>query len=268
MELVRKAGKGSAAGFVNALLRRVSRERSRLPLPLPPPAASDRAAALDYLETTLSHPRWLAARWMDRYGYDATVSWLTFNNRPAPLTIRANTLRIARNALAVRLRDAGVETGPTSFAIDGLIVRSGNPLLTPLAREGLFVVQDEASQLVGVVCRRHAWRASSSTRAHRPAARPRKWLPRWGTRDGSSRPTFAAGVSSCWRELSRTRPLGASRSFGQTRARLCRSWTVCSMRSWSTHRVPGLGTIRRDPDIRWRRTGGRASGACRASAST
>ena len=33
VDLARKAGKKSAAGFVNALLRRVSRERTRLPLP-------------------------------------------------------------------------------------------------------------------------------------------------------------------------------------------------------------------------------------------
>ena len=48
---------------------------------------------LDYLAITLSHPRWLAARWLDRYGFDATEQWLRFNNAPAPLTLRANRLR-------------------------------------------------------------------------------------------------------------------------------------------------------------------------------
>ena len=37
VELAGKAGKRSAAGFVNALLRRVSRERAQLPLPVEPP---------------------------------------------------------------------------------------------------------------------------------------------------------------------------------------------------------------------------------------
>jgi len=37
VELAGKAGKRSAAGFVNALLRRVSRERAQLPLPAAPP---------------------------------------------------------------------------------------------------------------------------------------------------------------------------------------------------------------------------------------
>ena len=91
VNMTRKAGKKSAGPLVNALLRRVSRERDHLPLPERPDAADDRDAALDYLAITLSHPRWLAARWLDRYGFAATEAWLQFNNRPAPLTIRANT---------------------------------------------------------------------------------------------------------------------------------------------------------------------------------
>jgi len=104
VELTRKAGKSSAAGFVNAVLRRISRTRSDLPLP-PRPAfdsngiPEDREGALDYLATTLSHPRWLVARWMDAHGFAATERWTQFNNDPAPLTLRANTLRTTRAAL-------------------------------------------------------------------------------------------------------------------------------------------------------------------------
>ncbi len=252
VELVRKAGKGSAAGFVNALLRRVSRERSRLPLPPAPPAASDRAAALDYLETTLSHPRWLAARWMDRYGYDAAVSWLTFNNRPAPLTIRANTLRIARDALAARLRGAGVETEPTAFAIDGLIVRSGNPLLTPVAREGLFVVQDEASQLVGSFVG-----AAPGEVVFDACASPGGKTTQMAAAMGDKGRIVAADIRGRRLEL-------LARAVQDSTARC-----IQVIRADAREGLPfldgvfdavlvdapcsGLGTVRRDPDIRWRR---------------
>src|SRR5207247_4513025 len=67
VQLARKAGKSSAAGFVNALLRRVSRERLRLPLPDEPADSSDRDAAIEYASVTLSHPRWLIERWLNRY---------------------------------------------------------------------------------------------------------------------------------------------------------------------------------------------------------
>ena len=70
----------------------------RCPAASAPPAdpadsAHRDAAVLDYFSITLSHPRWLAARWYDRMGFEATEGWLTFNNSAAPLTLRANRLR-------------------------------------------------------------------------------------------------------------------------------------------------------------------------------
>ncbi len=158
VDLAGKAGKQSAAGLVNAVLRRISRERAHLPLPPRPPdagvnprfsaASPSRSEALAYLSTTLSHPEWLVARWLDLHGFEAAEAWAIFDNSPATLTLRANTLRISRDALAERLAALGVETEPARFAPQGLSVRGGNPVLTPLASEGLFAVQDESSQLV------------------------------------------------------------------------------------------------------------------------
>ena len=88
----RRAGKGSASGFVNALLRTISRKRTALPLPPRPTDAADSTAALDYLSITLSHPRWLAARWLQRLGFARAEQWATFDNQPAPLTLRANRI--------------------------------------------------------------------------------------------------------------------------------------------------------------------------------
>lgn len=150
VNLVSKSGKRSASGLVNAVLRRVSRDRGALPLPPRPDDAADRAAAVAYLSGALSHPEWLAGRWLDRYGFAAAEAWALFDNAPAALTLRANTLRGTRDALAARLAEAGVTTEPTRFAPDGLVVTDGNPLLTPLVRDGLFIVQDESSQLVAV----------------------------------------------------------------------------------------------------------------------
>src|SRR6185369_4080014 len=93
VNLTGKLGKRSASGLVNAVFRALSRGRSSLPLPARPENETDREAALDYLSITLSHPRWLAARWLDRIGLERADAWMQFNNRPAPLTLRANTLR-------------------------------------------------------------------------------------------------------------------------------------------------------------------------------
>src|SRR5204863_9234590 len=58
VDLTGRAGKSSARGLVNAVLRQISRSRKALPFPPRPSDESDRPAALEYLSITLSHPRW------------------------------------------------------------------------------------------------------------------------------------------------------------------------------------------------------------------
>ena len=149
--LVRRGGKTSAGGFVNGVLRTLSRSRDRLVLPLAPATiqtAGNRDQAIYALHVAGSHPRWLVARWIDRVGLDAATAWVTFNNTEAPLTLRVNRRRGTREVTAERLRAAGVETAPTRLSPDGLTVTAGNPLRTALAGSGDFLLQDEASQLV------------------------------------------------------------------------------------------------------------------------
>src|SRR5262249_38841480 len=151
VNLVRRAGKTSATGFVNAVLREVSRRRDALPLPPRPADPSLREAALDYLSVTLSHPRWIAARWYDRLGFEIAEQWMQFNNAPGKSTLRANRLKTTRDQLAERLRAHDVELHEAPFAPDGLIVDEGSPLRLDLDEAGLFFVQDEASQLVALL---------------------------------------------------------------------------------------------------------------------
>lgn len=251
VDLTRKAGKKSAAGLVNAVLRRISRERTHLPLPPKPAAPDDRAAALAYLSTTLSHPAWLAARWLDRYGLEAAEGWARFNNGPAALTLRANRLRTTRDALAAALRAHGVETEAARFAPDGLIVVSGNPLLTPLADEGLFAVQDESSQLVALLAG-----ATPGSRVLDACASPggkttamasdmedRGLLVATDVR-GRRVDLLARTVRSSGAQCVRVIQADASGAlpFGPVFDMVLLD-APCS----------GLGTLRRDPDIRWRR---------------
>src|SRR5206468_2382121 len=148
VELTKRAGKRSAAGFVNAVLRAISRMRNHLPLPPRPDRGTDRSAALAYLSVTLSHPLWLVARWLDRLGFDRTEAWCRFNNHPAPLTLRANRLMLDPMELTRRLAAEGVEVRPGRFAPDALLVESGHPLRGSREGDCWFIVQDEASQLV------------------------------------------------------------------------------------------------------------------------
>jgi 16S rRNA (cytosine967-C5)-methyltransferase len=140
--LARQRGHAKAAGAVNAILRRISRDRSRLPMP-------DASDPRRHLSVTWSHPAWLTDRWLGRYGFDAARDWVRFNNTAAPLTLRANTLLTTRDALAERLETHGVRTRACAHAPHGLVVESGRPFASPAWDDGHFLAQDEASQLVG-----------------------------------------------------------------------------------------------------------------------
>ena len=148
VNLTKRAGKKSASGFVNAVLRSISRKRHALPLPPRPSDPENRHASLEYLSISLSHPRWLATRWYDRFGFDIAERWMRFDNSPAPLTLRVNTLKTERAALVAELHAEGVRVRPAVFAPDALIVEDGQPLRGRAFNHGACLVQDEASQLV------------------------------------------------------------------------------------------------------------------------
>jgi 16S rRNA (cytosine967-C5)-methyltransferase len=249
VKLAKKAGKRSAAPLVNAILRRVSRERTKLPLP--PRDASPRDAALAYLGTTLSHPQWLVARWLDRYGFDATEAWCQFDNAPAALTLRANRLKTTPDELAVMLEEHRVATRPARFAPDALIVESGNPLRTPVANTGLFVVQDEASQVVTFMT---------------DVQRGERVLDACASPGGKTTAMAAAmrdeGVivamdvrSRRVRLLADTVARSGARSVRVVHADASASGPFTIQFDCVLVDAPcsGLGTLRRDPDIRWRR---------------
>ena len=254
VNLARLAGKRSAAGFVNAVLRTISRHRKSLPLPPRPADPADRAAALDYFSITLSHPRWLVERWYDRLGFAAAETWLTFNNAPAPVTLRANTLRIRRDDFAARLasdQNGQIVVRPARFAPEGFIVEKGQPLAGDGADAGWFVVQDEASQLVPLLAGAHPGpnvldacaSPGGKTVALAAAMRDAGLLVACDVRNRRMellRRTVAASGARHVRlvQADLLSPLPFTRRFDCVLVD-----APCS----------GLGILRRDPDIRWRR---------------
>ena len=140
-EAVRLAGR-QAGGFVNALLREFIRRGRRLPPP-------DRAAnPVRFLSVTYSVCPPLCRRLLEAFGEARTEALLAASFSHPGLTLRVNTLRASREELAARLEAAGLRALPTPRSRSGLYLPGGaSPAALPGFAQGLFFVQDEASQL-------------------------------------------------------------------------------------------------------------------------
>jgi 16S rRNA (cytosine967-C5)-methyltransferase len=249
VSLTGRLGKRSAAGFVNAVLRRLAREQSALRLPARPSDESVRAAVLSYLTITLSHPRWLAERWYDRLGFERAEAWMLFNNRPAPVTLRPHLQRLSVEHLETRLAHQGVRTHRGRYAPSALVVDEGNPIGDRKGGSAEWLAQDEASQLVALLtgddpgplvldtC------AAPGGKATAVAAATDGTLVACDVRDrriallrDTVRQAGAVNIRVVQADLEAGLPFGPRFSAVVVDA-------PCS----------GLGTLRRDPDIRWRR---------------
>lgn len=140
VELAKRRHGLGASKLVNAVLRRTDRERDELVAATPSDSAE--ALALKY-----SHPRWLVARWIERWGEQDTERLLTLNNADAPIAIRP--YGIVREQLEAMLEAAGVHVADAPYARDSIAI-SGGITLTELGafKKGLFFVQDPAATLV------------------------------------------------------------------------------------------------------------------------
>jgi 16S rRNA (cytosine967-C5)-methyltransferase len=140
---LRALGLERATGLANAVLRRLARDEQSLVLPDPT------RDPLGHLVHALSLPRWIAERWLELYGpHDAAALALASNEGP-PLVVRANRLRTDRSALLLELRERFPDTTAGRLAPDAIVLgRRGDVAREPAFREGRCTVQDEAAQLV------------------------------------------------------------------------------------------------------------------------
>ncbi len=135
-----------AAGFINAVLRSLDRGKEDLTFP----SEEDPMA---YLTVNFSHPTWLVKQWLQSWGFEKTEALCRSNNQIPPLTLRVNTLKTDRTALTKRLQSLAPRVEPTSFSPLGILVEEPErPLMQDeLYRQGLFQIQDEASQIVSYI---------------------------------------------------------------------------------------------------------------------
>jgi 16S rRNA (cytosine967-C5)-methyltransferase len=231
VDLVQFAGKTSSKGFVNAILRKATREQPEISF----------IDETDRISVETSHPRWLIEKWVRDHGVERAGSLATANNGTPPTSFRL--LHDSDEVTAL------VDSSNRSEFVDGCFTTVTNAALAnELAEGGYIYIQDEASQMVA-----HAIPVPVGGRFADLCAAP-------GGKTGLiGRLNPTASITACDIHESRVRFLEANcrRQDVDVEIIQCDATQVMPLEAGSFDTVlvdapcSGTGTIRRNPEIRY-----------------
>jgi 16S rRNA (cytosine967-C5)-methyltransferase len=199
-------------------------------------------------------PDWLYDKFVAQYGEEETLQLATVLNMPAPLDLRVNTLKTDREKVVAELAAAPIVAEPTPYAPTGLRIQKKPSLQNlPLFKEGAIEVQDEGSQVLAQLL---------------------------GARRGEMVVDFCAGaggktlaIGAIMRSTGRLYAFDVSeKRLTKLKPRLARSGlsnvhpvVIAHERDAKVKRLAGkidrvlvdapcsgMGTLRRNPDVKWR----------------
>jgi len=99
-----------------------------------------------------SFPQFIYDILIQSMGSESTHKLLMALNEPADIVIRTNIMKIGREELQKALKEEGIDSTPTKYSPFGLILKERvNFNALNLFKEGFFEVQEEASQLIGLL---------------------------------------------------------------------------------------------------------------------
>ena len=97
-------------------------------------------------------PKWLFDKFVAQYGEADTLALAFALNQPAPLDLRVNSIKASRDEVVARLAEAPIAAEPMPYAPLGLRVLKKPSLQNlPLFKEGAIEVQDEGSQVLAQI---------------------------------------------------------------------------------------------------------------------
>ncbi len=129
-----------ALSYLNAMLRRLSREKETLFSLLDHPGKKG-------LSLRFGYPKWMVGLWQEAYGKEQCLSIMEAQNQKAALTLRVNTLKISLSEYEQLLKKEEIPYHANPLCRNGFTLETkGHPSQLPGFEEGLFFVQDAAAQ--------------------------------------------------------------------------------------------------------------------------
>ena len=246
VSLVRKARLSSAAAFVNALLRRAVREPDYDP-------AAGVSDPIEKIAVRTSHPAWMIARWASWLGVDQAEAFAHANNLVPPTAFRVVTKRANQSEILSKLSAAGAALASSHIADGAWRVSGATPLLRELSAAGEIYLQDEASQLVAQLVE-----AKRGERVLDLCAAPGGKTTMIADRSGDGAFVVAGDRSATRMETvvatTRLHELEQIRPVLLDAASRLPFWLESFDKVLVDAPCSGTGTLRRNPEIRWRLT--------------
>ena len=144
-KLAAKRGFRTLKGFVNAVLRNISRSKEQMPLP-------DPKDTVKYLSIKYSMPEWIVKSWCELYGFDAVEKICQDMHEEKPTSIRCNLDKTEKEQIIESLKEQGIQVEQSPYLDYALGIRGYNYMKAVLAfKRGWFQVQDVSSMLVSEI---------------------------------------------------------------------------------------------------------------------
>ncbi len=140
VELAKRYARGRDK-FVNGVLRSYIRDRYNIMLP------KKEDDLVKYLSIKYSCEEWIIRLWLEEYEPDFVESLLAASNEVPPVTIRVNKSKDTKEEIKKQLKKEGIRTIDCAVAKTGLRVLEGEIINSKAYKDGMFSVQDEASQI-------------------------------------------------------------------------------------------------------------------------
>lgn len=142
VKLAKKKGFSSLSGFVNGVLRNISRNAENIKFP------DEKKEPVKFLSIKYSYPEWIIEYWLESYPIDVIKQMCISNNLQPKVSACVNTLKTDREALKAFLAEDNISFSDGKIENNSIyLTKTNNIAKTAAYKKGFFHIMDESAML-------------------------------------------------------------------------------------------------------------------------